>query len=94
MTDFPDLMAAVAGRLLREPNRGMSSKNGLRFGANGSLSVKAGGPHKGTCADHKAGEGGGVLDLIALLQGGGREGALSGLKQAADAVSRVAGGAV
>ncbi|SCW56266.1 AAA family ATPase [Ancylobacter rudongensis] len=81
MTDFPDLMAAVAGRLLGEPNRAMSSKDELRFGTHGSLSVKVGGPHKGTWADHEAGEGGGVLDLIARLQGGGREGALSWLKQ-------------
>jgi KaiC/GvpD/RAD55 family RecA-like ATPase len=81
MTDFPDLMAAVAGRLLGEPNRGMSSKDELRFGTHGSLSVKVGGPHKGTWADHEAGQGGGVLDLIARLQGGGREGALAWLKQ-------------
>lgn len=81
MTDFPDLMAAVAGRLLGEPNRAMSSKNELRFGTNGSLSVKIGGPHKGTWTDHEAGEGGGVLDLIARRQGGGREGALAWLKQ-------------
>lgn len=81
MTDFPDLMAAVAGRLLGEPNRGMSSKNELRFGTHGSLSVKIGGPHKGTWTDHEAGEGGGVLDLIARRQGGGREGALAWLKQ-------------
>lgn len=81
MTDFPDLMAAVAGRLLGEPNRGMSSKDELRFGTNGSLSVKVGGPHKGTWTDHEAGEGGGVLDLIARRQGGGREGALAWLKQ-------------
>lgn len=81
MTDFPDLMAAVAGRLLGEPNRAMSSKDELRFGTHGSLSVKVGGPHKGTWADHEAGEGGGVLDLIARLQGGGREAALGWLKQ-------------
>lgn len=81
MTDFPDLMEPVARRLLGEPNKALSSKDEWRFGSHGSLSVKVGGPHKGTWADHEAGEGGGVLDLIARNISGGREVALRWLKQ-------------
>ncbi|ABS66337.1 AAA ATPase [Xanthobacter versatilis] len=81
MTDFTDLMGAVAERLLGPPNHRLSSKDEWRYGTNGSLSVKIGGPHKGTWADHEAGEGGGVLDLIARRVAGGREAALSWLRQ-------------
>lgn len=81
MTDFPDLMEPVARRLLGEPNRALSSKDEWRFGSHGSLSVKVGGPHKGTWADHEAGEGGGVLALIARNVGGGQDAALRWLKQ-------------
>jgi KaiC/GvpD/RAD55 family RecA-like ATPase len=81
MTDFPDLMEPIARRLLGEPNRTLSSKDEWRFGTRGSLSIKVGGPHKGTWADHEAGGGGGVLDLVARHHGSGREEALRWLKQ-------------
>ncbi|MBS7544356.1 AAA family ATPase [Ancylobacter oerskovii] len=81
MSDFPDLMEAVARRLLGEPNRAHSKHDEWRYGSNGSLSVRIGGPHKGTWRDHEAGEGGGVLDLIARVNGGGHHDAITWLKQ-------------
>ena len=81
MTDFTDLMGAVAERLLGPPNPRHSSNDEWRYGTNGSLSVKVGGPHKGTWADHEASEGGGVLDLIARHLGGGKDAALSWLRR-------------
>jgi Protein of unknown function (DUF3987) len=55
------LIEPVARRLLGEPNRKVSTKTVLRFGARGSLSIDLA---KGTFYDHEIGEGGGVLDLI------------------------------
>ncbi|UJX47168.1 AAA family ATPase [Xanthobacter sp. YC-JY1] len=81
MTGFIDMMAAVAARLLGEPNPHHSSKDEWRYGTHGSLSVKVGGPHKGTWIDHEASEGGGVLDLIARCVGGGKEGATGWLRR-------------
>ncbi len=54
-------MGAVARDLLGEPNEGLSSKEELRFGTQGSTSVDL---PKGTWFDHEAGQGGGVLDLV------------------------------
>ncbi|NLH83416.1 MAG: AAA family ATPase, partial [Phyllobacteriaceae bacterium] len=81
MSDFVDLMEPVARRLLGDPNPHLSSKDEWRFGTRGSLSVKVGGPHKGTWNDHEAATGGGVLDLIAREKGGDRKGAADWLKQ-------------
>ena len=64
MTERSDIAAsmnAVARALLGDPNRKMSSRDELRFGTKGSMSVDLG---KGTWFDHEAGVGGGVLDLI------------------------------
>lgn len=58
---LPQLIEPVARELLGEPNRAMSSKNELRYGSHGSLSVDLA---KGTFYDHEAQQGGGVLDLI------------------------------
>lgn len=80
MNDFADLMEPVAQRLLGLPNAHLSSKDEWRFGTRGSLSVKVGGPHKGTWNDHEAATGGGVLDLIAREKGGDRKDALDWLK--------------
>src|SRR5262249_1375118 len=57
------LMADVAPRLLGEPNKEKSSKDELRYGKKGSLSVNL---KNDTWFDHEAGIGGGVLDLIRL----------------------------
>jgi hypothetical protein len=55
-------MEAVVRKLLGEPNRRLSTKDELRFGTHGSLSVDL---QKGTWFSHEDGDGGGVLDLIA-----------------------------
>jgi RecA-family ATPase len=72
MTDVADHLASliepVARELLGEPNKQLSSKKELRFGARGSLSVDLG---KGTWYDHEANEGGGTLDLV--TRGTGRK---------------------
>ena len=62
MTDFADLMRDVAIVLCDKPNEHLSKANELRFGTNGSLSIKIEGPEKGTFYDHEEGVGGGVLD--------------------------------
>lgn len=80
MTDFVDLIEPVARRLLGDPNPHLSSKDEWRFGTRGSLSVKVGGPHKGTWNDHEAATGGGVLDLIAREKGGDRRAAVEWLR--------------
>ena len=81
MTDFIDLMEPVARRLLGDPNLQLSSRDEWRYGSRGSLSVKVGGPHKGTWNDHEAATGGGVLDLVARERGGDRKDAADWLKQ-------------
>lgn len=72
MTDVADHLASliepVARELLGEPNKALSSKKELRFGARGSLSVDL---EKGTWYDHEANEGGGTLDLV--TRGTGRK---------------------
>lgn len=80
MSDFVDLMEPVARRLLGDPNPHLSTKDEWRFGTRGSLSVKIGGPHKGTWNDHEAAIGGGVLDLIAREKGGDRRAAVEWLR--------------
>ena len=57
--DFPDLMEPVARRLLGEPTS--STKDELRFGTKGSLSVDL---KKGVWKSFETDEGGGCLDLI------------------------------
>lgn len=52
---------AVAAILLGDPNKRLSSKDELRYGAKGSVSVDLA---KGTVFDHSLNEGGGVLWLI------------------------------
>ena len=81
MSDFVDLIEPVARLLFGEPNRHLSTKDEWRYGTRGSLSVKIGGPHKGTWNDHEATTGGGVLDLIAREKGGDRKSAADWLKQ-------------
>src|ERR1035437_6366947 len=66
LSDLALNMEGVALAVLGEPNRALSSGTELRFGTNGSVSVDLG---KGVWADHEAGEGGGVLDLIKREKG-------------------------
>lgn len=59
-------MEAVARKLWGDPNARLSSQKELRFGTHGSKSVDL---DKGTFYDHEAGEGGGVLALVARETG-------------------------
>jgi hypothetical protein len=54
----------LAGALLGEPNRALSSKRDLRFGNRGSVSVTIAGKKRGVWFDHEAGQGGWGLQLI------------------------------
>ncbi len=67
--NFAALMEPVARRLCGEPNHRLSSKEQLRFGTNGSLSVEIGGEKAGTFYDHQHDVGGGVLDFVAHKAG-------------------------
>lgn len=62
---FSPHIEVVARKLCGEPNARLSSKEELRFGTHGSLSVDL---VKGTFYDHEAAEGGGVLDLVARYE--------------------------
>jgi hypothetical protein len=61
MIDFAAHMETVALALFDNLNRAQSTKKGLRFGTNGSLSIDL---EKGTWYDFETTESGGVLDLI------------------------------
>ncbi|GAB5374999.1 MAG: hypothetical protein AcusKO_14610 [Acuticoccus sp.] len=78
--EFANLIGPVAERLLGTPNKAVSTRDELRFGTRGSLSVKVGGPHKGTWRSHEDAVGGGVLDLIAHQRSCDRLGAMEWLK--------------
>lgn len=62
--DFRQFIGPAARELLGEPNEHLSSKDELRFGTNGSVSVILTGERRGTWYDHEAEIGGGVLDLL------------------------------
>jgi hypothetical protein len=60
-----DRVADVARELLGEPNKALSSRQQLRIGRNGSVSVELDGEKRGQWYDHEVGEGGDMLDLVA-----------------------------
>ena len=62
-------MPDVARALLGEPNARLSTARELRYGTHGSLAVHVGGEYSGTWHDFEAGEGGGVLALVAREAG-------------------------
>lgn len=74
-------MEPVARELLGEANARLSSKDELRFGSNGSISVMLTGEKQGTWFDHEGGEGGGVLDLVMRKRQVDKEGALAWLRE-------------
>lgn len=76
--EFPGCIRAVALALLGEPNRALSSATELRFGARGSLSVDL---VKAVWHDHEAGNGGGVLDLVARQTGRANGAAVDWLRE-------------
>lgn len=63
----PASIRAVAGMLLGEPNRTLSTRHDLRYRGKGSLSIE---PNKDVWRDYEAGAAGGVLGLIAHINGG------------------------
>lgn len=65
MSDPADIVA-LARRLWGEPNRSLSRRDELRFGANGSKSVR---PQLGVWFDHEAGEGGYTRHLYRRVHG-------------------------
>jgi hypothetical protein len=56
----------IATLLLGEPNKRLSSADSLRWGSKGSMHARL---KEGVWFNHEAGEGGGVLDLIAQVTG-------------------------
>jgi hypothetical protein len=65
--DFPDLrpyIADIAHKILGEPNRGLSTRDQLRYGSCGSLAIEIAGPKRGRWYDHEAGVGGGPWELL------------------------------
>jgi hypothetical protein len=76
--DFAGCMETVARALLGEPNKSLSSRDELRYGTNGSLSINL---KTGTWFDHETQEGGGVLDLIKREKGFERQEAIQYLQE-------------
>src|SRR5689334_14588296 len=75
--EFGRCMGDVAHELLGEPNRALSSRNELRYGQRGSLSIDL---KKGTFFDHEIGQGGGVVRFVETYVGTDRDGAIHWLK--------------
>jgi len=70
MIDLSVHLERVARRLLGEPNKALSKKDELRFGTNGSLSVKIGShPHAGTWTDYESQTKGGVREMLRAKAG-------------------------
>jgi putative DNA primase/helicase len=63
-TTFPQIIGAVAKRLLGEPNPVLSNRDTWRYGQHGSLAIEVGGEKAGTWFDHESKCGGGVADLV------------------------------
>jgi hypothetical protein len=76
LANFTQHAAAVARHLLGAPNRALSSKRELRFGARGSLAVVIAGQKIGSFYDHEQGTGGDLLGLIQHVTGSDFRGAL------------------
>ena len=57
-------MEELARTLLGTPNKKLSTRDELRFGNRGSMSVNIGGAEPGVWFDHEAAKGGGALELI------------------------------
>ena len=64
--DFASMMPDVARLVWGDPNRQLSTKSELRWGKQGSKSVRV---DKGVWQDYETNEGGGVLDLVARETG-------------------------
>ena len=72
LPDFPDLrpdVAEIARRILGEPNKQLSTRQQLRFGTNGSVSVEIAGPKRGQWYDFEVQQGGGPWELLTVKGG-------------------------
>ena len=67
-TDWAALLEPVARELLGDPVRRPTSGE-WRYRRKGSLAVHVAGPRRGTWRDHEADVGGGVLELLAHVEG-------------------------
>ena len=76
-SDFARHMAAVAQRLLGEPDFELNGGNDWRYGSRGSLSVDV---KRGVWRDYERDEDGGVRDLIARERGGTKKDACDWLR--------------
>ena len=74
-TDWAALLEPVARELLGDPVRRPASGE-WRYRRKGSLAVHVAGPRRGTWRDHEADVGGGVLELLAHVEGLARPEAL------------------
>lgn len=79
--DFGSLADPVSRALLGEPNRSLSKRGELRFGANGSMKVVTEGKAAGTFADFENGLQGGLLDLITAQRGGDHRDAMRWIEE-------------
>ena len=78
-TDWAALLEPVARELLGDPVRRPASGE-WRYRRKGSLAVHVAGPRRGTWRDHEADVGGGVLELLAHVEGLNRAEALEWLR--------------
>ena len=78
-TDWAALLEPVARELLGAPVRRPASGE-WRYRRKGSLAVHVAGPRRGTWRDHEADVGGGVLELLAHVEGQTRPEALVALR--------------
>ena len=78
-TDWAALLEPVARELLGDPVRRPASGE-WRYRRKGSLAVHVAGPRRGTWRDHEADVGGGVLELLAHVEGLARPEALDWLR--------------
>ena len=60
MTTLAQHAETIAGALLGEPNKHLSTKHQLRFGTHGSLAVEIEGRKAGSWFDHESSVGGGL----------------------------------
>lgn len=67
--DLNDRIDDLAKLLLGEPNRSLSTRSQLRFGAKGSIAVEIAGTNKGRWYDHEQGVGGDGLELVRQQKG-------------------------
>src|SRR4051794_19987701 len=64
LPDLRSYIGEISRRLLGPPNEALSSRDNLRFGTHGSVSVEIGGVKAGSWYDNENGVGGGPLEML------------------------------